>query len=226
MSRDSHRDEDIARLRVDSLTRMIGEEPNPTELVRYYTDRAACFETLRDYGKAIDDYTTALELVEEDPHFVHIKSMLALDLLAQDQKETALFVALDAVEHDAESAEARHIFGLVCAHCGFLNSAIASLQRAVALRPDCSEAVLKLGECLREKGLMEDSIETLSAYVAQNRDDPRGLYELAWSTQCSPVIQDGIERAIQLYELALIKNPPSRLRALIQKRLESLNNGE
>jgi len=222
MTRDFHREQEAAIARVNSLTTAIAAECSTTELACLYTKRAACYESLGDYTNTVADYTKALELAEEDSHLIHIKSMLALAYLAQEQNETALFLALDAVEHDGENAEARHIFGLVCAHCGFFNSAIDSLRHAMKLRPDCWEAMLKLGECLREKGRMEESIEILSSYVAENGDDPRGLYELGWSIHFTPTVENRKERARQLYGNALKKNPSWWLRTLIQKRLNGL----
>ena len=121
--------------------------------------------------------------------------MIALALAQKDQKEQAVYWATSAVDQDDSNAEGHHTLGLVCDICGFLNSAVESLRRAIQLKPRRWDSVRLLGSCLRESGRVEEAIEVLSRYTANNPDEPLGLSELGWTLNVSSGGQHNLRMA-------------------------------
>ena len=174
-----------------------------------------------DAANSVRDFLSSGDTAQSDADKVHIESMIALALATKGEKEQALYWAVCAVDQDSRNAEGHHTLGLACEVCGFLNLAIESLQRAIELQPPRWESVRVLGTCQRESGRVQDAIQTLSRYVANNPDDPWGMYELAWSLHVYPV-GDNLEKAEQLYERALGKNPDQLIRTIVERKLRDI----
>ena len=149
--------------------------------------------------------------------------MIALAFAKKGLKEQALFWATSAVDQDSCDGEGYHTLGLVCDCCGFLNVAIESLKKAIHLEPDRWDSIRLLGSCQRENGRIEDAIETLSRYVANNPDEPLGLYELAWSIHVLPGSEKNkLQMAKAMYEKALKNNPSTNMRPIIERKLQDI----
>lgn len=221
----SHPKHDLT-VRVSVLTNAIAVTRSDEELTQLYIERGHCYNALGDEVRSVRDYVTALDTARSKSQRVHISSMIALALAGKDgQKEQALFWAMSAVDQDRHNAEGYHTLGLVCDVCGFLNVAIEALQRAIGLEPNRWDSIRVLGSCLRENGQIQEAIETLSRYVANNGDEPSGLYELAWSLH---IIAGGdvekLQSAKEMYERALRSNPNADLRTRIERKLGDIRS--
>jgi tetratricopeptide (TPR) repeat protein len=210
--------------RIDSLTKTIAVTRSEADLTQLYIERGHCYGRVEDAANSIRDFLSALDTAQRNLDIIHIKSMISLAVAKKDQKEQALFWAMSAVDQDPCNAEGHHTLGLVCDICGFLNLAIKSLQRAICLEKDRWDSVRLLGSCLRENGQIQESIETLSRYVANNPNEPLGLYELAWSLHVCPGQQDRLQMAEEMYEKALKNNPGSELRERIERKLRDIQS--
>ena len=213
---------DVTSERLHALTKAIDAAGSEEELTQLYIERGHCYEHLGDAVNSIRDFLSALDSAQLKSDLVHIKSMIALALAKKDQKEQALYWSMGAVDQDPCNAEGYHTLGLICDICSFLNLAIESLQRAIQLEPHRWDSVRVLGSCLRESGRIQEAIETLSQYTANNPDEPLGLYELAWSLHVSSGTQNNLRMAKELYEKALSNNPSSGLRAMIERKLRAI----
>lgn len=209
--------------KIDSLTKTISAASSEAELTQLYIERGHCYNLLGDEVNSVRDYLSALDTATCNSDIVHIKSMIALALaMKEGQKEQGLFWAMSAVDQDSCNAEGYHTLGLVCDVCGFLNLAVESLQNAIHLEPDRWDSIRVLGSYLRENGRVKEAVETLSRYVANNPDEPRGLYELGWSIHVFPG-ENNLRKANELYEKALSNDPGSNLRALIERKLQDIH---
>jgi tetratricopeptide (TPR) repeat protein len=206
------------------LTNAINEAPDAAALAEAYSERAWFSDHLDEHAKALQDYFEALD-VEEDPRLrVGIKMQIALTSIRNNQLPQALLWSLDAINTAPENALARYVFGLICSQRGFFRVAIESLRRALELEPGDPDATLKLAECLREEFRVADSVEVLTAYVAEHPRDPRGLFELGKSFQLSFERMDRHERALDLYRQALDEDPPESLRWLIEYQIRDIRD--
>ncbi len=201
------------------LTEAIVMFAKAEELTRLYIDRADCYEMIGESAKSVGDFLLALDAAENKSDIVHIKSMIALALIKKDDKEQGLFWAMSAVDQDVRNAEGHFTLGLICEYCDFLNLAVESLQKSLELRPDYWQAMRVLGSCLRQNGQIEESIDTLTRYVAINPVEPLGYYELAWSLHVCAFSETQLRRAKQCYESALQYNPNAELRAIIERKM-------
>lgn len=211
--------------RIDSLTKAISAASSESDSTQLYIERGHCYNLLGDEVNSARDYLSALDTATNNSDIVHIKSMIALALARKEgQKEQALFWAMSAVDQDSCNAEGYHTLGLVCDICGFLNLAVESLQRAISLEPDRWISIRLLGSCLRENGQLQEAVETLSRYVANNSDEPHGLYELAWSLHVCASSESQLQRAKHLYETALRYNPSVEIRTIIERKVLAINS--
>jgi tetratricopeptide (TPR) repeat protein len=212
--------------RIDTLTKAIVTASSEAELTQLYIERGHCYNLCEDEVNSVRDYLSALDTATNNSDIVHIKSMIALALARKEgQKEQALFWAMSAVDQDSRNAEGYHTLGLVCDICGFLHLAIESLQRAIYLKPDSWDSMRLLGSCLRENGQLQEAVEILSRYVANNPDESLGLYDLAWSLHVSAGGDLGKLKIVkEMYEKALMNNPSSNMRAIIERKLEDIHS--
>lgn len=206
------------------LSKAIDNGGSEEELTQLYIERGHCHEQLGDAASSVEDFLGALDRARLNSDLVHIKSMIALALAKKGQKEQALYWAMSAVDQDPGIAEGHHTLGLICDTCGFLNSAIETLQIAIQLEPQRWESVRLLGSCLRESGRVAEAIEKLSKYVEINPNEPLGLSELAWSLLAAHGIPNNLRMAEEFYEKALNNEPSPELRAIIERRLRGLRS--
>ena len=82
----------------------------------------------------------------------------------------AAAVAARAVAAAPSSADAHHLVAVTARHTGRLEDAIASLERAVKLRPAFFEAWLNLGNAWLEAGDAERALERYAKAFALNPD--------------------------------------------------------
>lgn len=207
---------------VDLLTDAIAHAASES-LTQLYVRRGHLYESLGDTASSVRDFLHALDTADSPSDITHIRSMIALALAKQNEKEQALFWAISAVDEDSSNPEAHHTMGLICDFCGFVNMAIESLKSAIKLDPHRWESIRVLGSCLRESGRVPESIETLSRYVMNNPAEPQGLYELAWSVHVCPG-ENNLHRAKELYEQALKSDPSPNLRAIIDRKLQDISS--
>jgi len=189
-----------------------------------YVERAGCYRVLGDATKSVSDFLDALVVADKKSDIVYIKSQVALAMVQREGlKEQALFWAMGAVDEDPENADAYHTLGLICEVCGYLNVAVESLRRALVLEPHHWDAMRVLGSCLRENCQIEELIDTLSRYVANNPHEPLGLYELAWSLHVRLGSNEHLREAKNCYEMALNNNPSLELRTVIERKLRDIH---
>jgi tetratricopeptide (TPR) repeat protein len=212
--------EDDPMQQITMLTNAIDAASNNVDRTRLHVERGHWYERAGDPVNSVRDFLNALDTAENPSDIVHIKSMIALALALKDEKEQALFWAMGAVDEDPTNAEAHHTLGLICDRCGYLNLAIASLERAISIDPRRWDSLRVLGMCLRENGRIQEAIEVLSRYVDNNQDEPRGLYELGWSLHLVSARDDNLPKVKGLYEKALEHNPGPELRTTIERKLQ------
>jgi tetratricopeptide (TPR) repeat protein len=211
---------------IDAIDLEMQREKDPIELSRLHTLRAATLAVLNREGESIRDYLIALESSPNNSKRGEIEAMISLGLLKTGDRNSALWWAMAGTEHSPDSTETQFVLAFNCYCTEFYSVAIAAAQRALTLDPNCSRALKLLGKCYREEGELENSVRVLRDYVAQCPTDPKGLYELAWSTDLLTGLNGGSAKAIQLYRKALELNPPEWLRVRINRRLGEIEEFE
>jgi tetratricopeptide (TPR) repeat protein len=221
MTEHSH---DNARAEIYSLTKAIAAGGTAMELAQHYIKRASLYEVIGESASSVADLLDALDVAENKTDIVKIKLEIALAMAKKDLKEQAMFWAMGAIDADLGNADGYYVLGLICDSCGFTKLAIELLQKALDIQPQHWDAMRVLGSCLRETFQIEKSIEILSRYVANNPNEPLGLFDLAWSLHVMPDSGSRIQTARNLYQKALNNNPSLELRALIEKKLEDIRS--
>jgi tetratricopeptide (TPR) repeat protein len=209
---------------IDDLTLAIEAATDSVNLMELYLKRAHCYGEIQNDSSSVEDLLNALDHTISDTDISRIRSMIAL-LFAKknDRREQALYWAVGAVDSDSESAEAHYVLGLVSDCCDYVQVAIESLKRAIELNPDHLDAHRLLGLCYRKSLRLKEAINALSAYLEKLPQDPVALFELANAFKLSTSTVVNTQRAIELYQKALEMNPDSNLKAMIEKKLESIS---
>jgi tetratricopeptide (TPR) repeat protein len=206
----------------EELEADILREKNPDEIARLYALRAGCLAALGRDQDSLRDYLKALESTSSAAERSHIEAMVSLAMFKRGDNQSALWWAMAAANHRPESAEAQHVLALNCYCAEFYSLAINFAQRALLLEPKLYQALRLLGQCYREDGDLEESIRILTDYINKCPNDPRGFYELAWSTQLLPGTKGGRQKASEFYRQALALNPSEWLRCRIAGKLSGI----
>ena len=101
---------------LDQQTKLIESEADGHLLSGLYIGRAIIHHNAENYKEALNDYTSALNYVEESNEIIHIKSKISSILLENldTGEERAFRIALEALNEDPENPEAICAFGKNC----------------------------------------------------------------------------------------------------------------
>lgn len=159
-------------------------------------ERAQAFEAQGEDGKAIAELTNAVKV---EPRWALGRVELGRLQLKQGAADAALLHLDVARTLTPENPRAHYLFALAAADAGRQNEARRSLEVALALRADYSEAQERLASVLVADGEYARAAALLTAYVAAHPEANGARLQLA----------DALERA------GHAKEAESQLRALL-----------
>jgi tetratricopeptide (TPR) repeat protein len=148
------------------------------------------------------DYAGAAELLHGDPELERDASLrfaygLALSRSGQTERAEEVFKTL---LREGEQAELAVLLGKAHAQMGDFKEAIASFERAIALRPDVAEAQGALGVIYFKQGRLDEAEKALRAELARSAGDVQSRLNLAQVLESSqrpeealPLLRDVLE---------------------------------
>jgi Flp pilus assembly protein TadD len=177
-------------------------------VVKVYRDRVDVAEILRDV-RAIE-IPAAERLARALPFAGTLHGTLVQrnylpygEELLEQGLETAATAAFARAAEGKPSASTLYRLGALLVKSGQPDKATAALQRALALKPDFSEASNDLGAILAQRGELPAAIDKFRAALAKAPDYPDALNNLGYA-----LLQTGQEQeARALYEKALTLQP-------------------
>ncbi len=124
----------------------------------------------------------------------------------------------EAIQADATFYDARYGLGLAAIEARDYDTALESLQRALALRDDSAEARYAFAWLLQKRGYTEDAVRELSKLLAQHPDEVRARLMLG-SLYAEKLGQPKLAREQYMQALALDPNnaQATNLRAWLQQ---------
>ncbi len=128
--------------------------------------------TLRTYDDTADtrDLDRLSHLIETDPEFVD--ALLTLSETDVDERVFAILLATlqRALERQPEQAELHHHVGRVLACIGKADAAIEANERAVAIDPSCTRALVELGHLYQRQDRHELAVTRLEQALHAGAD--------------------------------------------------------
>lgn len=124
-------------------------------------------------------------------------------LLAQDNTEEAMQITLNVLKAEPNSAEARHLLGIINHIGGDIDAAISQIQKALEIEPDHYLALVNLGTILAKNNRENEALVYLQRAVSIKPDNDSTLMKLGNSARKLKL--DGL--AIKSYSEALMINP-------------------
>jgi tetratricopeptide (TPR) repeat protein len=154
------------------LTRALAARPGDAGLRRML---AMAWLNARDFAKAA-------ELLQDDPQRDEDPSLqfaYGLALVKSDRAGEAQQAFSKLLARHGDSAELSVLLGQAHAQQGDYDAAVASLQRALQLKPDVAEAQATLGEIYLRQGRFADAEAALRAELGSHPDDLQSRQNLA-----------------------------------------------
>ena len=155
-----------------ALTQAVAADPKNTDARRMLA--LSCLN-VEDFGRAVD-------LLHDDPlkdtdPSLQLAYGMALVRSGRAAEAEALFAKL--LSAHADSAEVNVVLGQAHAEQGDYDAAVASLKRAIELKPAVAEANASLGLIFLKQGKLEESTQALQAELKTHPSDVKTRYTLA-----------------------------------------------
>ena len=125
-----------------------------------------------NYQKAVDHFTTAIELT---PEFGGFYDSRGIAYIGKGEFDNALQDFNKAINLDPETAEAYKNRGFAYSEKGESEKAFQDLNKAINLDPQLSEAYLYRGTVYSEKGKFEKAIQDFNKAINLDPEDAEGL---------------------------------------------------
>jgi tetratricopeptide (TPR) repeat protein len=117
--------------------------PGKKARVRYFVELGKARDALHEYSRAIGAFQDALH---DDPDDYEANLWLARDYAKVDLNSKAMERYRRCIKLNPKDAKAHHELGALYQRTGYLNKAIASLEKAISLDP-APESYLALADC-------------------------------------------------------------------------------
>ena len=142
-------------------------EKEPRRILYAYLNRGVAFGDNKEFGRAIEDFTTAISM---DPKSGNAYLNRGMALVAQGEFERAIMDYDMALALNPSFVDAYSNRGGVWYRKGELDRAIDDYNRALSLQPDSLPALINRAIAFKKKGATDRAIEDYSHVISLNPD--------------------------------------------------------
>lgn len=196
----------------DLLAEGIDQMPDSITL---YAFRGTLFDAFMLYDSAIEDFTTALSLAEDDSWKANLFANRG-GMKSKIRDFEGAYIDLDkAIELDPENLAALNNMAMVCEEIGKAEEALTYLLEVVKVDPDFAPAYVNIGFTFQGMGKHKKAIEFFDKAVVLSPEEPLAYSNRAFSklkvNDLKGAMKD-INKSIKMYE---INSYAYKIRALI-----------
>ena len=143
---------------------LIKKSPNVPLL---YNIRGVCYQTIRELGNAIDDFSQATILKSD-----YAEAYCNLGVTYQEKGDlvSAVNAYKNAIDNDNNYPTAHNNLGKIFLASGEIDSSIEHLERAITLKPDFADARNNLGSAFLRINKLNDAIKSYKKAIALKPD--------------------------------------------------------
>ena len=143
---------------------LIKKSPNVPLL---YNIRGVCYQTIRELGNAIDDFSQATILKSD-----YAEAYCNLGVTYQEKGDlvSAVNAYKNAIDNDNNYPTAHNNLGKIFLASGEIDSSIEHLERAITLKPDFADAHNNLGSAFLRINKLNDAIKSYKKAIALKPD--------------------------------------------------------
>ena len=143
---------------------LIKKSPNVPLL---YNIRGVCYQTIRELGNAINDFSQATILKSD-----YAEAYCNLGVTYQEKGDlvSAVNAYKNAIDNDNNYPTAHNNLGKIFLASGEIDSSIEHLERAITLKPDFADAHNNLGSAFLRINKLNDAIKSYKKAIALKPD--------------------------------------------------------
>ncbi len=151
----------------------------------------------------METFQTASPSVNLSPVLIQERLNLAIGHHSAGRFKEAEKLYLEILEADAEQPAALHLLGVIALQAGAHERAVELIGKAIAIKPDFTEAYNNLGTTLRALGRLEEAVSVYQKALALKPDFSDAHYNLG-----TAFVDSGqLSEAADSYQKALDYNP-------------------
>jgi tetratricopeptide (TPR) repeat protein len=163
-----------------------------------YSQRAIVYKESKDYFRAIEDYTRALDLRPDLPglHYDLGQTFRRVNLKQQAIEEYKKAIALDSL-----MIRAYNNLGITYAEVGESQSAVDCFEKVIGMDPNYVKAYNNLGVVLAENNRLDDAIATFAEAIRRDPTYANSYKNLANAYAAKKEVEPAIEALTRYLEL-------------------------